>query len=175
MGMLRVDGGLDHRSVPWEDARVVGYQQRTACGGHMPDAGGLAPPVVAIQRLEDGDEGLRPLRVKSKIVDCVVRTPSRQLALLIDELDHLHDSVHVKDLTARDLAQAGRKSAERLERVHRRLALQPPDRLRQPEALRRRPPHPRRAAGAAAFPPGSCGRTILLYSPPFLGGGVASA
>ncbi len=54
--MLGEDGGLDHRPVPWEDARMIGDEQGTTGRGHMLDARRLDPPVVAIERLEDGQE-----------------------------------------------------------------------------------------------------------------------
>ncbi len=129
--MLREDGGLDHRAVPGQHAGVVGDQKRATRGGHVLDAGRLDAPVVAVERLERGEERLRPLPVESEVVHRVVRSAPCELSLLVDELHDLHHSVEVDHVPPGEAAKARVQLTDALDRVHRRIALQPPDRLRQ--------------------------------------------
>src|SRR2546425_11251677 len=91
--------------IPSLPPRVVGQGARSPGGWEASDRGGFDPPIVVIQRLEDGEKQLGPLRIEAEIVDRVVRTSPGELALLIDELDHLHDPAQIDHITARQLAQ----------------------------------------------------------------------
>ena len=107
MRVLRKDRGLDHRAVPWQHARMVGDEKRAAGGWDVLDPGCLDPPVVAIHQVEQRQERFGPLRVEAEVVDGIVRASLREFALLVQELDDLHQAVHVNHLAAGDLAKAG--------------------------------------------------------------------
>ncbi len=134
--MLGEKRGLDHGRVPGQDARVIGDQQGPPARRHVLHAGRLDAPVVAIQRLEQRQERLRPLGVEPEVVDDVVGSALRELLLLIRELHQLHHAAHVDDLAPGQVAQTRGQLAQSLDRVHRRVALQPAHGARHPHARR---------------------------------------
>src|SRR3989442_5040202 len=105
MSLCKKPGCLYIRRYKGQHPGVLGEEERASVGGQVFAPGVFDPPVVVIQRLEDGEKRFGPLRIEAEIVDSVVRTSPGKLALLVDELDHLHDPAQIDHITARQLAQ----------------------------------------------------------------------